>query len=73
MQISSYDWVNFSLCLNKKAEHPLEDFPWLGTPSRAKAHGRRPWDESRGRKHLSRPVASRRRFIMGLAFSWIRN
>ena len=34
-----------------RSGRPLEDFPSLGTPSRARAHGQRPWPESRGRNN----------------------
>jgi len=37
-----------------RSGRPLEDFPSVGTPSRARAHGQRPWPESKGRNNRSR-------------------
>jgi len=37
-----------------RSGRPLEDFPSLGTPSRARAHGQSPWPKSRGRNNRYR-------------------
>ena len=51
---------------------PLEDFPSLGTLSRARAHGQRPWPESRGRRSREAcPCAGGERESRTSCMSWI--